>query len=53
MRGIFDELRGASAAVAVEDLMAWEDVQDMVAEGLVTTKTIEAAIERVGLSVYF
>lgn len=48
VREIYNELRGASPLLAVADLLAWGDLQDMVANGAIQEEDIQRAIRAAG-----
>eukprot|EP01041_Mallomonas_annulata_P012805 gene12805-26999_t len=47
-RNLFNEMRGKSQTVSVRKFMAWEDVQDMMKEGIIDKTDIKEAITAVG-----
>ena len=48
VREIFDELRGAAPLLSLENLLAWADLQDMLAEGAVSQRDVDAALAGAG-----
>ena len=42
----FDELRGSASAVSVTAFTQWEDVQEMIAEGIITSAQVKKLVGR-------
>jgi hypothetical protein len=47
---IFDELRGKKTSVSVKKFMEWDDMKDLIAEGLITSKQIASIVKEAGSS---
>jgi len=49
-KDLFDTLRGTKKTVSVATFLAWDDVQDMVKEGVLDNDTIDILLEEVGVN---
>lgn len=49
VREIYNELRGNKPLMLVQDLYDWADIQDMLQEGDIDEKTIQKALQEVGV----
>eukprot|EP01041_Mallomonas_annulata_P007472 gene7472-15292_t len=45
---LFDQLRGKSKTVSVKKFIAWEDIQDMIKEGIIDKAIVNEAVKEVG-----
>ncbi len=48
MESLFNTLRGSSASVPTAAFMAWDDVKDLVSEGLLEQENVEILMQEVG-----
>jgi hypothetical protein len=49
-KDLFDTLKGNKKTVSVATFLAWDDVQDMVKEGVLDNDTIDILLEEVGVN---
>ena len=50
VREIYADLKGKSDALSVKDFKKWEDVSELLAEGVLQEKTLDVLISEVGVS---
>ena len=48
---LYDELRGTSAYLTPEQFLSWQDIQDVIEDGILDTDLLAAILNEVGIKV--
>jgi hypothetical protein len=53
LREVFDDLKGKNKVLSMKEFKAWEDIEEMLETGMITSKDIDTLAKKVGFEKSF